>query len=86
VPFDFCLLGQAQHGHSNPAWPRTSAKVIVNSFGEWYRKRWFIGCSKPRQRRNFIALPHARFRWLLGHCEMLSHRQGMHYWQKIPLG
>ena len=34
---------------------RTSAQVIVNSFGEWYRKLGFIGCSSHSGRRSFIT-------------------------------
>jgi integrase len=33
----------------------TSAQVIVNSFGEWYRKLGFIGCSSHSGRRSFIT-------------------------------
>ena len=32
----------------------TSAQVIVNSFGEWYRKLGFLGCSS-HSRRSFIT-------------------------------
>jgi integrase/recombinase XerD len=34
---------------------RTSAQVIVNSFGEWYRKLGFVGCSSHSGRRSFIT-------------------------------
>ena len=40
---------QTQRGHG------TSAQVIVNSFGEWYRKLGFIGCSSHSGRRSFIT-------------------------------
>jgi integrase len=33
----------------------TSAQVIVNSFGEWYRKLGFVGCSSHSGRRSFIT-------------------------------
>jgi integrase/recombinase XerD len=33
----------------------TSAQVIVNSFGEWYRKLGFLGCSSHSGRRSFIT-------------------------------
>jgi integrase/recombinase XerD len=33
----------------------TSAQVIVNSLGEWYRKLGFIGCSSHSGRRSFIT-------------------------------
>lgn len=33
----------------------TTAQVIVNSFGEWYRKLGFIGCSSHSGRRSFIT-------------------------------
>jgi integrase/recombinase XerD len=33
----------------------TSAQVIVNSFGEWYRKLGFLGCSGHSGRRSFIT-------------------------------
>jgi integrase len=33
----------------------TSAQVIVNSFGEWYRKLGFVGCSSHSGRRTFIT-------------------------------
>jgi integrase/recombinase XerD len=32
----------------------TSAQVIVNSFGEWYRKLGFVGCSSHSGRRSWI--------------------------------
>jgi integrase len=34
---------------------RTTPQVIVNSFGEWYRKLGFVGCSSHSGRRNFIT-------------------------------
>ncbi len=40
---------QTQRGHG------TSAQVIVNSFGEWYRKLGFVGCSSHSGRRSFIT-------------------------------
>ena len=33
----------------------TTAQVIVNSFGEWYRKLGFVGCSSHSGRRSFIT-------------------------------
>ena len=33
----------------------TSAQVIVNSLGEWYRKLGFLGCSSHSGRRSFIT-------------------------------
>src|SRR5664279_19561 len=33
----------------------TSAQVVVNSFGEWYRKLGFLGCSSHSGRRSFIT-------------------------------
>jgi integrase/recombinase XerD len=33
----------------------TSAQVIVNSFGGWYRKLGFVGCSSHSGRRSFIT-------------------------------
>jgi integrase len=41
---------QTQRGHG------TSAQVIVNWFGEWYRKLGFVGCSSHSGRRSFITL------------------------------
>jgi integrase len=40
---------QTQRGHG------TSAQVIVNSFGEWYKKLGFVGCSSHSGRRSFIT-------------------------------
>jgi integrase len=33
----------------------TTPQVIVNSFGEWYRKLGFVGCSSHSGRRSFIT-------------------------------
>ena len=43
------LVIQSQRGQG------TSAQVIVNSFGGWYRKLGFIGCSSHSGRRSFIT-------------------------------
>jgi integrase/recombinase XerD len=33
----------------------TTPQVVVNSFGEWYRKLGFVGCSSHSGRRSFIT-------------------------------
>jgi integrase/recombinase XerD len=33
----------------------TSPQVVVNSFGDWYRKLGFVGCSSHSGRRSFIT-------------------------------
>ena len=33
----------------------TTPQVVVNSFGEWYRKLRFVGCSSHSGRRSFIT-------------------------------
>jgi integrase/recombinase XerD len=74
---EFVIRARRQEG--------TTAQVIVNVFGEWYRKLGFVGCSSHSGRRSSLLRRRERYLQWVGRCGMFKRWQGTRALQR-PAG